>query len=358
MIVTGASSGIGRALALAAARDGFGVVIVARRAERLTELANAIAAQGGASASVVADVTAPDAPARIVDAALQTFGRLDVVVNNAGAGAHGMLLDQSDADIEAQWRLHLLAPLRIARLALPHLRKTHGQLIFVGSGVARIPVPGHGAYAPAKAAIRAAATQLRRELHDDHIAVTYLDPGLVATEFHETLSIERPANVPAAPPERVARAVMRSVERRSATAHGTPLQTFGAMIGEWSSTLADPTLRRMVPKKVPGAATAAAAEQCHAEPVEAQPPSQAGSLEQALEPVARRMERVKLPQSFVEQSLVPGATLDLNEVSMRWAGMPNKNERAAMREVLDALASAGYLEPTGEESWKVVRAAR
>ena len=69
------------------------------------------------------------------------------------------------------------------------------------------------------------------------------------------------------------------------------------------------------------------------------------------------MERVKLSPTFVREALVPGATLELNEVAMRWAGMPNNNERAAMHEVLDALATGGYLEPMGDETWKVVRAA-
>ena len=69
------------------------------------------------------------------------------------------------------------------------------------------------------------------------------------------------------------------------------------------------------------------------------------------------MERVKLTPEFVRKTLVPDADIELNEVAMRWAGMPNKNERAAMREVLDALAAAGYLHPTGDETWKVLRAA-
>ena len=69
------------------------------------------------------------------------------------------------------------------------------------------------------------------------------------------------------------------------------------------------------------------------------------------------MERVKLPQAFLRDTLVPEATLELNALAMRWAGMPNKNERAALREALDALAAAGYLEPMENETWKVVRAA-
>jgi hypothetical protein len=81
------------------------------------------------------------------------------------------------------------------------------------------------------------------------------------------------------------------------------------------------------------------------------------TFETALEPVARRMERVKLPVDFLRQALVLGATLKLNALAMRWAGMPNKNERAVLREALDALADAGYLEPMEDETWRGVRAA-
>jgi hypothetical protein len=81
------------------------------------------------------------------------------------------------------------------------------------------------------------------------------------------------------------------------------------------------------------------------------------AFDRALEPIARRLERVKLPMQFLREALVPGTTLSLNNLAMRWAGMPNKNERAAMREALDALEGAGFLEAAGGETWKVLRAA-
>jgi endo-1,4-beta-mannosidase len=81
------------------------------------------------------------------------------------------------------------------------------------------------------------------------------------------------------------------------------------------------------------------------------------SFEKALEPIARRMERVKLTPAFLRNALVPGARLGLNTLAMQWAGMPNKNERAALREALEALASGGYLERVEEETWRVLRAA-
>ncbi|HZY96042.1 MAG TPA: SDR family NAD(P)-dependent oxidoreductase [Candidatus Cybelea sp.] len=354
LIVTGASSGIGRALAFAAASDGYRVVMVARRGNRLDETAQTIRGAGGSCVGLAGDVTAREMPGRIVDAALRTFGRIDVVVNNAGSGAYGALLEQTDAAIEAQWQLNVAAPLRIARAAMPSLEATHGQLVFVGTGSARMPLPHYGAYAPAKAAIRAAAIQLRRELRPIGITVTYVDPGLVGTEFHSTIGIERAQGIPPVSPDRVAHAILRGIARRSAVVNAVGWQTAGTVLGEWLGTLADPiVISRFTPRKV----AAHPEPPRHLEPAESKDKAEPTSLEKALEPVARRMERVKLPESFVREALVPGSRLELNSLAMRWAGMPNKNERAALREVVDALEAGGYLERVEEETWMVVRAA-
>lgn len=79
-------------------------------------------------------------------------------------------------------------------------------------------------------------------------------------------------------------------------------------------------------------------------------------FERALEPVARRLERVKLPLSFLVDLLREGGTIRLGEAAMRWAGMPNKNERAALAEALEALRAAGFLEKSGSDTWLVLRA--
>jgi short-subunit dehydrogenase len=356
MIVTGASSGIGRALAPQAARNGFRLLLVARRAERLEETARVIRAAGGTCETLAVDVCTRDAPIRIVDAAMRAFGRIDVLVNNAGAGIYGELLAQSDAAIDAQWQLHVAAPLRIARAALPRVELTHGQLVFVGSGLARVPLPQYGAYAPVKAAVRAAAIQLRRELRARGVAVTYVDPGMVATEFHAAMGVQRSAHVKAASPDRVARAILRGVGRRAATVNAVPWQTAGTVLGEWLATFADPAIARMAPERR-REEFAPIVDAPPRAPAPIAPDLEPGTFERALEPVARRMERVKLSPIFIRDALVPGASVELNEMAMRWAGMPNKNERAAMREVFEALTAAGYLEPTGEETWNVLRAA-
>jgi len=361
MIVTGASSGIGRELAVAAARKGYAVVLCARRADRLDAVAQTIRAEGGISTSVVADVRDLGTPQRLLEAA-HRFGRIDVVANVAGSGAPGPLLEQSDAAIALQWDLHVAAPLRIARAALPALIATQGQLLFIGSGLARVPAPGFGAYAPAKAAIRAAAQQLRRELHGDGVGVMYVDPGAVDTEFSEAAGMERMASPGMlAKAGDVAQRILHGVMRRAARVNAVPWQTAGVMLGEWFPGLADAAMKRIVDSPattVPAAPpiersdeTVIPSVESEANVVEGPPPA----LATVLAPVARRMERVKLTQAFVESLLVPGATLALTEVAMRWAGMPNKNERAAVHDVLTALAESGFIEPAGDETWQVLR---
>lgn len=361
-IVTGASSGIGRALALAAARDGFAVLLVARRRDRLDDVAHDIRALGAHCETLASDVTGPDVPQRIVETALQSFGRIDVLANNAGGGAYGELLEQSDVAIEAQWQTHVAAPLRIARVALPYLERTHGALAFFGSGVARVPLPAFGAYPLVKAAVRAAAVQLRRELRSHGIAVIYVDPGVVASEFHARAGIARPRGFAAASADSVARAILRGIRRRSAVVNAVAWQTAGTVAGEWLGTLADPVVNAMRVQRVSPRVASAVEPRAVAEPSVVAGHPRAPSLdsdtspfERALAPLARRMERVKLAPSFVREALVPDATLELGDLAMRWAGMPNKNERAALHEVLDALAGAGYLEPIAGDSWRVLR---
>jgi short-subunit dehydrogenase len=348
IVVTGASSGIGAALARRAAAHGWAVLAVARRGDRLEALVREIVASGGRCEMLVADVLWNTAPQTIVDRAVRAFDRLDVVVNNAGAAHASNLLEESDAEIDRQLQLHVAAPLRIARAALPHIERGHGGLVFFGSGLARVPAPGYGAYAPAKAAIRAATIQLRRELHGRGVFVTYVDPGVVDTEFSLVAGMEERPAWWHAKPDAVAAAVLRGIEHRASHVNAVPWQTAATAAGEWLPGVADRAMANFVAPPV------AAIER--AQPVApTPPPPSTTTFDAALSPLQRRMERIKLPVSFVRTLLIPQTTIDLNDAAMRWAGMPNKNERAAMREVLDALAQAGFLEPSGAEGWRVLR---
>ena len=357
LVVTGAGSGIGREVALEAAREHFAVVAVSRSKEQLDELAAEISQTGGACVTLALDVTEKDAPQRIVKTARAYFGRIDVLINNAGAATGGRLLEQSDEEIDAQWHLHVAAPLRITRAALPLLEAARGQVMFVGSGLARVPSPYYGAYCAAKAAVRAMATQLRRELLGTGITITYIDPGSVRTNFAQNAGIESfgPEWVPVEA-RHVARRIVRAAHTRPAVLNAVPLHTVGAMLGEWFPRMTD---RAMSKRKAPApqpSLTPAPASQPPPAPTPAPAPEQT-DFERALEPVSRRMERVKLPAAFLAELLRPGDDVQLSDAAMRWAGMPNKNERAALAEALDALTAGGFLERTGEESWRVVRSA-
>jgi short-subunit dehydrogenase len=354
IVVTGASSGIGRALALRAARAGYDVVAIGRNREALGALAERVQAEQGRIVVDAFDVAEPANARAVVAVARRAFGRIDILVNNAGQVAVGPLSQQSDDALRAQFGTHAIGPIALVREALPLLREARGHVFMLGSGVARVPVGGLGAYPPSKAATRSAASILRRELKPDGIAVTYVDPGAVDTAFMARAGMPgAPASI-LATPEDVARKILLAVRTRPRVVNAVPWQTAFVALAELFPRVTDFVLERN-PTLV-GAAEAPALESAappalEAAPpvaIEAPPPVHTGAFDEALEPVRRRMERVKLREEFVRELLHAGDVLDAHEVALRWAGMPNKNERAATNEVLDALAGAGFLQRDGE----------
>ena len=363
IVITGAGSGIGKELALQSARKGWAVIAVTRHAHHLDDLVAEVVNDGGTCVPYAADITGREVPARIVEIAQQRFGRIDVLVNNAGFATSGRLLEQTDAQIEAQWQVHFAAPVRIMRAALPLLLQSKGQVFFTGSGLARVPAPYYGAYCAAKAAVRAGVTQLRRELRESGVAVTYIDPGSVRTNFAHEAGI--PTYGPSwvvAKPKDVARKILQAIDTRPKRVNGVWWHTLFAMLGEWFPTMTDNSMKNAPhPLKEERSEVGEAPEVCHGErsakrEVEPRLSESEATFEDALQPVLNRMQRVKLPTSFLLSLLHPGQDVHLGEAAMRWAGMPNKNERAALAEALDALAAGGFLERTGDESWRVLRA--
>jgi short-subunit dehydrogenase len=369
-IITGASSGIGQALSERAVRAGWNVFAVGRRAERLADLAERVKAATGTLATLVLDLRTPRAAERIVREAHARFGRIDVLVNNAGGVAVGPISEQSDGALYEQMETHVIVPLALTREALPALRASKGQIFFVGSGVARIPVGTLGAYPPAKAAVRSIARIARNELRPEGIAVTYVDPGAVASEFMTRAGFAGPPPQIAASPHDVARSIFAAFTTRRPVVNAVPWQTLFVAVGEALPALTDALLRRNPglvggsPVALPSsphdapAALAAEPQPVPAEPLAlAAPPPATPSMKTALAPLAGRMEKLKLREGFVRGLLAPGTELELGDVSMRWAGMPNKNERGLTREALEALTEAGFLERLGADRYRVLRAA-
>jgi len=366
-IITGASSGIGMALAERAVRAGYDVFAVGRRAERLAELARIVETATGSLAVLAIDVRAPQAAQKIVRGALEKFGRIDVLVNNAGGVAVGPIAEQSDGALHEQVETHIVAPLALTREALASLRASKGQIFFVGSGVARIPVGMLGAYPPVKAAVRNMTRIVRNELRADGIAVTYVDPGAVATEFMTRAGFAGPPPGLAASPYDVARRIFRAFSTRATTVEGVPWQTFVVGIAEALPAVTDFVLQR-VPQIVlgdgpmpsltgssdPVALLPTSVPKTSVEPdVAAAGAVPADPLEAALANQLARMKKLNLSVPYVRDLLVPGRELELGDVALGWAGMPNKNERALTNDVLDALAEAGLLEHVEPEKYRV-----
>ena len=182
VIITGASSGIGRATAHAFAQAGATVVLVARRIEALAEAETELACYGVATLAIPMDVTQNEALEQVVETTLQTFGRIDVLVNNAGISRGGAFVDLEPADLRQLALLNVYGPLRLSQLVLPVMqRQGRGHIVNVSSMAGLLTAPGLAAYNATRSAIIAFSDSLRREVEGTGIYVSTILPGWTKT---------------------------------------------------------------------------------------------------------------------------------------------------------------------------------
>jgi len=184
VIVTGASSGIGRATALRFARDGAAVLAVGRKQEALDEVAHAIAQEKGRCEPFVADVVSPEAPAAIVDAVERMFGGLTVLVNAAGIIASGTIENTTDVAWDEMLDVNLRAPFRLMRAAVPLLTQTRGTIVNVSSVTGTRSFPGVLAYCVSKSGVDQLTRCAALELAPKGIRVNAVNPGVVVSNLH------------------------------------------------------------------------------------------------------------------------------------------------------------------------------
>ena len=182
IVITGASAGIGAALARRLARDGNQLALAARRAEALRAVVAEIEA---AAVTVVADVTRRADVERLRDEAIRAFGSVDVWINNAGRGISRSVLELTDADVDEMMSVNLKSALYGMQAIVPYfVQRGRGHLINISSFLARVPIAAHrSAYNAAKAALNALTSNLRADVAGNGVEVSTVMPGLVATDF-------------------------------------------------------------------------------------------------------------------------------------------------------------------------------
>jgi short-subunit dehydrogenase len=191
VVVTGASSGIGAALAGALARRQARLVLAARSSERLAALQAQLVALGEVHV-LATDVARAEDRARLVDEAVRQLGGIDVLVNNAGVGANGNFLDTTEECLRRIFEVNFFGTTELTRLALPHLLQgNHPLIVNVSSVIGRRAVPGYTEYCSAKFAVCGWSEALRAELKPRGVHVLLVCPGLIETPFRDNLLHDR-----------------------------------------------------------------------------------------------------------------------------------------------------------------------
>lgn len=230
--ITGASAGIGRELARQFAAEGAHVAVSARREDRLEQVVAEIEARGRKGLAVAGDVADEEAVARAVDRVVGHFGRLDVAVANAGFGVIGPIEELSADDWRRQFDVNVVGLAMTIRYALPHLRKTRGRMVLVGSAASMVWRNNTAPYSASKAAVRMIGQVLALELHGSGVSSITLHPGFVASDitrvdnegvYHEERGDPRPSKL-VWPTDKAARVMIDAIYKRKReyvfTGHG------------------------------------------------------------------------------------------------------------------------------------------
>ncbi|MDJ0852454.1 MAG: SDR family NAD(P)-dependent oxidoreductase [Myxococcota bacterium] len=215
--LTGASSGIGRALALRMGRDGARVALVARREKELLALAEEIRAAGGEALALPCDVAEREACEEACARAEAWLGGVDLLVNNAGYGRHRRLADHDVADIERLMRVNYLGAVYCIKALLPGmLERRRGWIVFMASVAGKIASPDESAYAASKFALVGLASALSLEVEDAGVHVLTVCPGVIRTPFFDDEALSRMPPVALGQmvePETLVEAVVRALAR-------------------------------------------------------------------------------------------------------------------------------------------------
>jgi short-subunit dehydrogenase len=251
LLITGASQGIGKAVAEAAAARGARVLAAARSESLLRQLAEQVRAQGGTLETVTADVTSPEDRQRMVDAAVHYFGGLDILVNNAGIGATGHFAEASADRLRKIMEVNFFGTTEMTRAFLPLLRRgVRPALVNISSIVGKRAIPARSEYSASKFALQGFSEALRAELAKDGIDVIVVCPGLTQSNFSRNM-LEQKARMPVdhmrgMTAEKVAVATLRAIEQGRAEVCLTLQGKLIVLVSRFLPRLADRIVARRV----------------------------------------------------------------------------------------------------------------
>ena len=264
-LITGAGSGIGRALAVEGARRGLALYLVGRRLPMLEQTRSRLN-PGAFAQCIEADVTLADGRLTILEAVEQGGGNLDILINNAGCISNGSLLASLDAEVTRMVDTNLIAPILLTRDLIPLLKQSQGaRIVNVGSVYGDIAAPGFAVYAATKFGLRGLSDALRRELAVEGIGVTYVAPRGTQTEGIRSVSaaLQRQGIV-LDDPTKVAGWIWSAIERERRSAYTPTVERLFIAIQRMFPSLIDRALRKSRQGQ-PGGASAVASDSAGAE---------------------------------------------------------------------------------------------
>jgi short-subunit dehydrogenase len=258
VLITGGSAGLGLAIAQAFGAEGCQLVIVARREDKLREAAHLLEALGHQVEAISADITVQADVARLFSQVREKFGRLDVLVNNAGRSDRGRVTDATPEEFQQLWEVNFLAAVRCTRAALPMLLKNDGHIVNIASLAAKFAPRFYGAYPVSKFAIAAYSQQIRLELSEEGLHVLLVCPGPLARDDagnrYEEQTSDLPesarkagggAKVASIDPAKLAAKIVVATEKRRAEIVVPAKARLLAAISQLSPTLGDWILKKM-----------------------------------------------------------------------------------------------------------------
>ncbi|MBX3358151.1 MAG: SDR family NAD(P)-dependent oxidoreductase [Phycisphaeraceae bacterium] len=272
--ITGASSGIGAATAIACAKAGMPVALSARREDKLREVVDRITSAGGKAICVPGDVTDPDDCRRLIDECVARFGSIYAVYANAGYGLERPVLEMTDAEIRAMFETNFFGSLNVIRPAVARMlaspeppggRGPRGHVLLCSSCVAKMPLPYYAVYSATKAAQNHIGRSMNLELRPRGIQVSTVHPVGTRTEFFDQVKtrsgsaklVEHSPDIFMQSPDRVARATLRCLRRPRAEVWTSTAIRLGMAVCTAFPGIEDAVLRRMVTKRLRNHANAA-----------------------------------------------------------------------------------------------------